>query len=73
MKYLLTPILLIVLCFGCGQIDSEDVPEHLSGIENLTIYPSNVNSQKGIQFTRTQVFEKSEEWIERVLDKVDES
>lgn len=60
MKYFLPSILLIVLCIGCGQINSENVPEHLSKIENLTIYPSSVNSQKDIQFTRTQIFEESE-------------
>jgi hypothetical protein len=60
MKYFSTPVLLIVLCIGCGQIDSEDVPEHLSGVESLTVYPSDINSQKDIQLTRIQVFEESE-------------
>lgn len=60
MKYFLTPILLIILCIGCGQIDSEDLPEYLSGIENITVYPSDVNSQKDIQLNRIQVFKESE-------------
>jgi hypothetical protein len=60
-KYFSPSILLIVLCIGCGQTNSEEVPEHLSGVENLTIFPSNVNPQQSIQFTRTQVFEESED------------
>jgi len=61
MKYFSIVILLIVLGIGCGQTDSEDVPEHLSEIENLIIYSSDVNLQKDIQFTRTQVFEESDD------------
>jgi hypothetical protein len=61
MKYFSTPILLIVLFISCGQIDSENVPEHLSGIENLTVYPPDVNLQKDIQLTRIQVFEESDD------------
>ncbi len=61
MKFFLTLILLIVLCIGCVQTDSEEVPEHLSEIENLTVYPSDVNPQNDIQFTRTQVFEESDD------------
>lgn len=59
MKYFSILISLFILCIGCGQTDSEDVPKHLSGLENLTVYSSDANSQKDIQFTRTQVFEES--------------
>lgn len=61
MKYFWILILLIVLGIGCGQTESEDIPEHLSENENLTVYSSDVNSQKDIQFTRTQVFEESDD------------
>lgn len=61
MKYFSALILLIVLCIGCIQTGSEDVPEHLSGIKNLTIYPSDLTTLNDIQFTRTQIFEESDD------------
>jgi len=61
MKYSSILILLFFLCIGCVKTETEDIPEHLIGIENLTTFPSAETARNDIQFNRTQVFEESEE------------
>lgn len=61
MKYFSILFLLLLFCIGCIKTETEDIPEHLRGIEDLTLFPSSVTAQNDIQFNRTQVFEESEE------------
>ena len=58
MKYfpwLLIPLLLFV---GCGKSDSDNVPEHLTEIQNLTIYDSEEKAKYEIELRQIQVFEE---------------
>ena len=61
MKYLSLLFLLFLFCAGCIKTDSDNIPVHLSGIQNLTVYYSDETAQFDIEFRRTQVFEESDE------------
>ena len=42
-------------------MDSNNIPEHLTGIQNLTVYEADETAQFEIDFNRTQIFEESDE------------
>jgi len=42
-------------------MDSDNIPEHLTEIQNLSVYDSDETAQFEIEFNRTQVFEESDE------------
>ena len=49
-------LLIFVFAAGCGQTDSNSVPEDLADLENLNVYPSDTPVQGEITFNQTQVF-----------------
>jgi hypothetical protein len=61
MKYLSPFFLLFLFCTGCIKTDSDNIPEHLAGIQKLTVYDSDETALYDIEFNRTQVFEESNE------------
>lgn len=42
-------------------MDSNNIPEHLTEIQNLTVYDADETAQFEIEFNRTQIFEESDE------------
>lgn len=63
MKHLSLVFLFLLSCAGCINSDSNEIPDHLEGIENLKVYPSDESAKHSIQFEQARVFEESDELI----------
>lgn len=63
--------LLLILCAGCVSEQTEDLPEHLKGIENLITYPENQKPTGEIELTRELSFTDTEEvFFGRLVDNI---
>lgn len=61
MRKLTHGILLVILLAGCSNSETEDLPAHISGLENLTAYPLGSEPLSTIKLTPEQHFGSTEE------------
>lgn len=75
MKCSLPFFILFTLFAGCIKTESDNFPEHLAEIQNLTVYEPDEVAPYSIEFNRDQVYEETDDiMFGRLLDiAVDES
>lgn len=75
MKCSLPFFILFALFAGCIKTESDNFPEHLAEIQNLTVYEPDEVAPYSIEFNRDQVYEETDDiMFGRLLDiAVDES
>lgn len=63
--------LLLIFLIGCSRERTDEIPEHLNDLENLTIYPANPEPLLDIELVKESSFGETEEmFFGRIIDHI---